>query len=117
MELPKAKLEFLAEELSEAATRNKNGFEFKRFQSLMGKCQYAAFGVPGDSALINTLYSCLKAAELGKNKRVQIHARTLQVEALADLKTIFKVMGRKPVRCIQLVPGDPHHIGYCNACK
>ena len=117
MELPRAKLEFLADELSVAATRTKKGFEFKRFQSLVGKCQHAAFGIPGGSALITPLYSCMKAAERGKNKHVQIHPGTPQAEALADLKTNFKVMGRKPVRCIQLVPGDPHYIGFCDACK
>ena len=30
---------------------------------------------------------------------------------------MFKVLGKEPVKCSQLVPGPPHYIGYCDACK
>jgi hypothetical protein len=59
----------------------------------------------------------LKAAERQKLTSVKIHPGSAQHGALSDLRTFFKILGDNPVKCQQLIPGNPAYLGYCDACK
>jgi hypothetical protein len=37
--------------------------------------------------------------------------------ALQDFGTLFKIMGKRPTHCRELVVGDPGYVGYCDASK
>ena len=117
IELPRKKLDFLHSEITTILRGSKKGCEMKRFESLVGKCQHAALGIPGGNALITPLYAAFHAAKREGKHMVKIHAGSRQAEALTDLRTMFKVVGRHPVHCKQLVPGEPGYIGFCDACK
>jgi len=52
-----------------------------------------------------------------KQSRVKIHTASQQHCALRDLRTIFRVLARRPIQCSQLVPGDPSYLGHVDACK
>ena len=63
------------------------------------------------------LYRALHATKRANKSTVQIHPKSPQHRALMDLRTIFKLIGSKPIRCKQLIPGTPHYFGYTDACK
>lgn len=94
-----------------------NHVEFKAFESFIGKCQHACLGIPGSSAILRPLYRALHAAKRANNNTVQINKGSQQYQALKDLKTIFLLIGKQPLKCQQLIPGQPHYIGYTDACK
>ena len=115
MQLPATKVQSLCSTIKNII--RSEHFEVKAFESFIGKCQHACLGIPGGTALLPPLYKALHSA-LNKNQRtIQIHKRSQQYHALRDLQTIFKVLGKRPVQCCQLVPGQPAYIGHCDACK
>ena len=63
------------------------------------------------------LYRALHATKRANKSTVQIHPKSPQHRAMMDLRTIFKLIGSKPIRCKQLIPGTPHYFGYTDACK
>ena len=91
--------------------------ETKAFESFIGKCQHACTGIPGGKALVTPLYKTLTAAKNRNQDHVQFHPNSAQLNALKDLRTMFKLLSEHPVHCSQLVPQNPHYIGYCDACK
>jgi hypothetical protein len=91
--------------------------EVKAFESFIGKCQHACLGIPGGKALLSPLYKALHSALNTNKASVQIHPKSPQHMALQDLRTMFKLIGHRPIQCQQLVPGSPAYIGHCDACK
>ena len=113
LELPPRKVADLRETIKIIL---RNGYcERKHFESLVGKCNHAALGIPGGSALLPPLYQALHAPPLPPTIRIGQTSR--QHQALTDLRAMFKVMSRTPTKCSQLVPGKPAYIGYTDACK
>ena len=115
IELPPKKLETLRE-LTQQLLRER-AMPLTDFRSFMGKCQHAALGVPGGTALLAPLYRVIKTADRCQQPVIRIHARSPQAQALRDLRTIFAEIGKRPTSCAQLIPSFPHFVGFCDACK
>ena len=115
MELPVKKVETVYDAIT-AALRHKH-VEVKVFESLVGKLTHAMMGTPGGQALLPPLYKALAAALKTNRSSVQIHPHSPQALALQDLRTLLRVIGKRPTHCRQLIPGMPHYLGFCDACK
>ena len=115
MQLPAKKVASLRETIK--TTMRSGHIDTKEFESFIGKCQHACLGIPGGTALLPPLYKALHSAKRSYNIQVQIHKHSTQYHALRDLQTMFKVLGKEPIQCSQLVPGTPDYIGYCDACN
>ena len=115
MQLPEQKVQNLRESIRQ--TIRSGHIDTKAFESFIGKCQHACLGIPGGTALLPPLYKALHSALNSGQRSVQIHKHSQQYHALRDLQTIFKVLGKHPIQCCQLVPGQPAYIGHCDACK
>ena len=87
------------------------------FESFLGKCQHACFGIPGGKALLAPLYRLIHSATRIDQQTIHIHQDSAQHLALQDLRTMFKMLGKRPTKCAQLVPGQPDYIGHSDACK
>ena len=67
--------------------------------------------------MLPPLYSAVaRARHLGRS-HVTIHKESAQFFALQDLRTIFRLLYENPVKCRQLLPGEPDYIGSSDACK
>jgi len=89
------------------------------FQSLVGKLQHAAMGIPNGKGLLAPLFKLLPQDHSPRHRRkhIQIPVGSEAHEALKDLRTILKMVANRPTKCAQLIPGWPHFVGYCDACK
>ena len=115
MELPKKKVTALCDTIH--TILHTNHCDLKEFQSFLGKCTHASLGIPGGTAIVSPLYRALHSANRHNKHTVQIHKGSSQYQALVDLRTIFKLIGDRPIHCSQLVPGKPHYIGHADSCK
>ena len=52
-----------------------------------------------------------------RQRHLQIKKGSNAHHALADLRTLLKLVANRPTRCTQLIPGWPHFVGFCDACK
>jgi hypothetical protein len=115
MQLPASKVAAIKATIRE--TLRKGYIDFKKLESLIGKCQHACLGIPGGRSLLPPLYKTLAAAARAGHRNVRIHKQSPQAQALADLQTFIKLIGNHPVHCQQLVPGLPAYLGYTDACN
>ena len=115
MQLPTHKVVKIRETIKDALRTGK--IPTDQFESLIGKCQHAALGIPGGRSLLPPLYEALHSAKSHGKSVVKIHKRSPQFGALSDLRTFFKLLADTPVQCQQLIPGQPAYLGYCDACK
>jgi hypothetical protein len=115
MHLPPTKVQAIKDTIQ--LTLRQGRITFKNFESLIGKCQHACLGIPGGRALLPPLYTTLAAASRNNQRTVRIHRNSAQARALQDIQTFIKLVGKNPVHCQQLVPGQPAYLGYCDACK
>ena len=74
---------------------------------------------PNGKGLLAPLYKLLPQDHTPSNKRkhLQIPKGSEAYNALHDLRTMLKLVANRPTKCAQLVPGWPHFIGFCDACK
>ena len=89
------------------------------FQSLVGKLQHACLAIPNGKGILSPLFKLLPSEHTREAKRraIQIPKGSDAHAALQDLLTIMKMVANRPTRCSQLVPGWPHFVGFCDACK
>jgi hypothetical protein len=89
------------------------------FQSLVGKLQHAAMGIPNGKGLLSPLFKLLPTehSHHARRRHIQIPQGSEAHEALKDLNTILKMVANRPTKCAQLIPGWPHFVGYCDASK
>lgn len=85
-------------------------------ESITGKLQHAALGVPGGRGLLQPLYK-LMATCATRKRTVQIPPHCEAAQALKEFSTLFALVGKRPTSCRQLVPDIPDYIGYCDACN
>ena len=115
MELPTEKVDKLRRAINNLL-RHKH-CDIKEFQSIVGKLQHAAMGIPAGQSLLAPLFKALQAAGHHERSQVTIHAGSSQAEALRDFRTLLTVMSRRPTHCRELISGMPAYIGFCDACK
>ena len=115
MELPEKKVAKIYDAITQAL-RHKH-MEVKAFHSLLGKLGHAMEGTAGGKALMPPLWKALRAAETAHRLSVQIHRHSPQALALQDLRTLLRILGRRPTDCRQLAPGMPAYLGHSDSCK
>ena len=117
IELPPTKLSKLRQSIREAL--KKGHLPVTAYQSLVGKLQHAALGIPAGRGLLGPLFKLLpdKSKKGPKHKSIQLKHGSPARQALRDFKTMLKLVAHRPTHCQQLVPGWPHFVGFCDACK
>jgi hypothetical protein len=81
--------------------------------------QHATLGIPNGKGLLGPLYKLLPIdhSHKAKWKPIQISKNSDAYKALQDILVMLKVVANRPTKCAQLVPGWPHFVGFCDACK
>jgi hypothetical protein len=109
IELPPDKIDKMTTAI--AAVLRRKHCQKKKLQSLLGKLNHAAFGIPAGRGLLQPLYALLSAPA----PTLQIPPTSNAAHALQDFRTLFKVMAKRPTHCRELIPGFPSYIGNCDA--
>jgi len=84
----------------------------KRFRSLIGKLRHAATCLPS----IRGLFSPLNKALHGDPTFVGLGKDSESRAALLDMRVLILNLADRPTHVHELVPGDDHFVGYCDAC-
>lgn len=89
------------------------------FQTIVGKLQHACLAIPNGKGLLAPLYKLLPTdhSPATRRKHVQVPPGSDAHNALRDLRTMMKLVANRPTKCSQLIPGWPHFVGFCDACK
>ena len=111
IELPPGKLQKIRD-LAKKVLRRQH-CSITEFQSLVGKLQHACLAIPNGKGILSPLYKLMGT----KGRSVQLPKGSDAHTALRDLLTIMKLVANRPTHCSQLVPGWPHYVGYCDACR
>ena len=82
-----------------------------KFQKMAGKLQHASIAMPGGWGLFSPLYMALRGDPDFINMTPYLR------QALTDWKTIIRQIDKIPTHVLQLVPGIPDFLGFCDACK
>lgn len=118
IELPPGKLQKLREAIKKVVVRgHASGTDFS---SMVGKLQNACLAIPNGKALLAPLYKLLPLdpkAKPSRRKHIQVPQGSDAYHALKDLRTLMKLVANRPTKCTQLIPGWPHFVGFCDACK
>ena len=116
IELPPGKLKKIRD-LSKQVLRRGHA-SLTDFQSLVGKLQHACLGIPNGKGLLGPLYRLLPPADPKRHrKHIQIPPGSDAHSALRDLLTAMKLVANRPTKCNLLIPGWPHFVGFCDACR
>ena len=83
----------------------------KEFESLLGKLNHAATGIPCGNALMAPLYR----AQRGQPRQIQLTGPVRQ--ALADWRQLLHIVTKQPTSVLELVEKEPDCLGWCDACK
>jgi hypothetical protein len=90
----------------------KKHVQIKRYCQIMGKLRHVALILPGIRGLFFHINKALKGEPqvigLGKTSNVQA--------AFLDLAHMVAHLATRPTHVKELVPGDDHYTGYCDAC-
>jgi hypothetical protein len=90
--------------------RDKNRTSLQTWQSLIGQLRSLVVGLPGSEGQFSLLQAALQQSHDG---RVKIDDTTR-----AQLQTIEDLLDdSQPTRIEELIPGDPIHLGACDAAK
>ena len=120
IELPPEKLQKIRHTLKKVISREHASFT--EFNSLLGKLHNACLAIPNGKSMLSPLYRLLPSDNHPQRRRsrrahIQIPRGSDAYLALVDLRTILKLVANRPTKCSQLVPGWPHFVGFCDACK
>jgi hypothetical protein len=90
--------------------RYQNRASLQQWQSLIGQLRSLVVGLPGSEGQFSLLQAALRDGQQG---RVRIDEATR-----AQLQHLIELVGEaEPSRIEELVPGDPIHLGACDAAK
>ena len=121
IELPPPKVEKLVTRIT-TILRHKHCTP-SELQSLLGSLQHATLGIPSGRGLLAPLYKLLSTKDShppNKHKRrhtITIPTTSAAYRVLYDYRTLIKLIGARPTKCAQLIPGMPAYVGFCDACK
>lgn len=117
IELPPGKLHKIRSQVKELLRTGHT--KLPDFQTLVGKLLHATLAIPNGKGLLSPLFKYLPSEHGPSNRRkhIQIPKGSEGYQALEDLRIILKMVANRPTRCEQLIPGWPHYVGFCDACK
>jgi hypothetical protein len=81
-----------------------------QFQTMAGKLQHAAFGLPGGKGLFSPIYNAMKGDP------TEIPLTPELVQTLQDWRVLLQQIDSRPTSVLELMPKEPWYIGYCDAC-
>jgi hypothetical protein len=90
----------------------KKHVQLKRYRRILGKLRHVALILPGIKGLFSPINKALKGEPrvIGLGKDSDIRAASL------DLAHMVEDLAHRPTHVKELVPGDDHYTGYCDAC-
>ena len=120
IELPPEKVDKLHSTVT--GVLRKQGCKVGEFQTLVGKLQHAALGIPAGRGLLQPLYAMLPSMDEQawrgyKHKHLRIPKASPEATALQDFRTLFRIVGKRPTQCKELIPDWPDLVGFCDACR
>jgi hypothetical protein len=90
----------------------KKNVQLKRYRRIVGKLRHVALIMPGTKGLFSPINRALKGEppmiDLGRLSEVRA--------ALLNLAVMVTALATRPTHIQELVPGDDHYVGYCDAC-
>ena len=110
VQLTQAKTDDICNEVRKVLKKKR--VAIKRFRSLIGKLRHAATCLPG----IRGLFSPLNKALHGDPQLVGLGKDSEARAALLDMRALIQDLAHRPTHVNELVPGDDHYVGYCDAC-
>jgi hypothetical protein len=90
----------------------KKHVQLKRYRRIVGKLRHVALILPG----LKGLFSPINAALQGDPKVIGIGQHSELRAALLDMAHLVSTLATRPTHVKELVPGDDHFTGYCDAC-
>ena len=96
IELPPGKLQRLRESIKQVLKREHASVT--TFQSLLGKLQHACLAIPNGKSMLGPLYKLLppETTSAPKPRYIQLHKNSDAYQALADLRTMLKLVTIDP---------------------
>jgi hypothetical protein len=90
----------------------KKQVQLKRYRRIVGKLRHVALIMPGLKGLFSPLNKALQGEprSIGLGKSSDVRA------ALLDMAHMVTDLAQRPTHVKELVPGDDHYTGYCDAC-
>ena len=90
----------------------KKRVQLKRYRRIVGKLRHVALIMPSTKGMFSPINKALKGepAFIGLGKDSEVRA------ALLDLAVLVADLSKRPTHVKELVPGDDHYTGYCDAC-
>jgi hypothetical protein len=92
--------------------QKKKRVPLKRYRKIIGKLRHVALILPGSKGLFSPVNKALRGdpAFIGLGKNSELRA------ALIDLAAMVRTLANQPTHVKELIPGDDHYTGYCDAC-
>ena len=109
IQLPQDKVIKIQADIS--AIIHKKVVQSKILEKLQGKLIHASFGIPGGRGLMSPLY----ATHFHTADHTTMTSNIKQ--CLKDWKQLIQVVNTRPTSVLELVPQDPHYIGYVDSSK
>ena len=90
----------------------KKRVQLKRYRKIVGKLRHVALIMPGTKGMFSPINKALKGepSMIGLGKESEVRA------ALLDLAVLVQDLCKRPTHVKELIPGDDHYTGYCDAC-
>jgi hypothetical protein len=90
----------------------KKHVQLKRYRRIVGKLRHVALIMPSTKGLFSPINKALQGepAVIGLGKISEVRA------AFLDLAHMVADLATRPTHVKELVPGDDHYTGYCDAC-
>jgi hypothetical protein len=90
----------------------KKHVQLKRYRQIVGKLRHVALILPGIRGLFSPINRALRGEPqvIGLGKTSEVRA------AFLDLAHMVANLATRPTHVKELVPGDDHYTGYCDAC-
>lgn len=107
--LPEDKVHKIQTLISETASSTE--VPLKTYQTMAGKLNHATHGIPNGRGLFAPIYAAMK------NDPDMVPLTPPLKRALTDWHDMLHIVKERPTHVLELSPGEPHYIGYVDACK
>ena len=107
IELPPKKVTKIIALVKAIAKRDTSSLN--QYQIMAGNLQHASFGIPAGKGLFSPIYNAMR------HDPPNIPITPALRQALQDWIVIIKRIGSRPTSVLELIPGTPWYIGYCDA--
>jgi hypothetical protein len=86
--------------------------QLKRYRRIVGKLRHVGLIMPGIKGLLSPINKALR----GEPQVISLGKKSDIRAAFLDLAHMVANLAHRPTHVKELVPGDDHYTGYCDAC-